>query len=262
MSKEMSLSLKGALADAYRLLTPYSGQYTVDAPRYLIMLEYIAGLPNARTKRILDLGTGIGILPLALRLAGYHANGIDYFIFPETDNTMFGRTAIDDLKRIWRSIGLIIDKQDITSSLPENLYQTTDIVTSDATIEHLKDPKTFLLNCYFLLASGGHLILSTPNLTTLLKRIRFLVGKSPHWPIAEFFKDGEKFTGHWREYTQEELSYMCTTVGFEVLQIKTRDVLTPWKRRGFKKNLRALIARLARLIPSAQEVHYVLARKS
>lgn len=262
MSVDNKSILKEALQEAYRRLAPYSEQYEVDFRRYLIMLEYVARIPDSLSKQILDVGTGIGILPLALRIARYRANGIDYFIFPETENVMFGRPDIRNLKRVWDNAGLSIEKYDVTSSLPKNLYETADILISDATIEHLKDPRTFLLNCRALLASGGYFILSTPNLGTLLKRIRFLFGKSPNWPIADFFKDGGSFTGHWREYTATELSYMCAAAGFEVLHTETRNALSPWKKGvSIRKNARAFIARLARCIPSAQELHYVLSRK-
>lgn len=255
--------LKRSLAEAYRLLSPYSEKYRVDFDRYLTVLKEVASIPDAKAKRILDVGAGIALLPLALRLAGFRADGMDFFIFPETGNKMFVQENIEELKKIWNEAGCRVHKYNVASPLPQELRGTAEIVISNATIEHLKDPRSLLVNCRALLTSGGYFILSTPNAATLLKRIRFLFGKSPNWPIADFFKEGESFTGHWREYTQSELSYMCSAVGFQIVKTETKDALTPWKRElNIRKNIRALIARLARCIPLAQEMQYMLCRKT
>jgi 2-polyprenyl-3-methyl-5-hydroxy-6-metoxy-1,4-benzoquinol methylase len=254
--------LKGALTEAYRILSPYSEKYRVDFDRYFVALQEVASIPGARTKRILDVGSGIALLPLALRLVGFLADGMDFFIFPETGNKMFGQENIEDLRRIWKKEGCAVHKCDMATPLPQELRGTADIVISNATIEHLKDPKMLLVNCFSLLTPGGCLILSTPNAATLLKRIRFFFGKSPNWPIADFFSAGESFTGHWREYTRSELLYMCSAVGFQIVKTETKDVLTPWKKEmNIRKNMRAFIARFARCVPLAQEMHYLLCRK-
>lgn len=261
-ARDEQAQLRSALTEAYRLLSPYSEKYRVDFDRYLVVLQEVVSIPGANAKRILDIGTGIALLPLALRLMGFRADGVDLFIFPETGNSMFGQENIEGLKKTWGAAGCRVYKYDVAAPLPQELRETADIVISNATIEHLKDPKMLLANCHSLLTSGGYFILSTPNAATLLKRIRFLFGKSPNWPIADFFTAGESFTGHWREYTRSELSYMCSATGFEVVTAKTKDALTPWKRElNIRKNLRALIARLARCVPLAQEMHFVLCRK-
>lgn len=261
-ARDEKTQLRSALTEAYRLLSPCSEKYRVDFDRYFVVLQEVASIPDAKANRILDMGTGIALLPLALRLAGFRADGIDLFIFPETGNEMFKQNNIEELEKTWKEAGCRVHKYDMAVPLPPELRGTADIVLSNATIEHLKDPKTLLVNCRALLTSGGYFILSTPNAATLLKRIRFLFGKSPNWPIADFFNAGESFTGHWREYTRSEISYMCSAVGFEVVKVETKDVLTPWKRElNIRKNLRALIARLARCVPLAREMHFVLCRK-
>lgn len=255
--------LKKALRTSFTLVEPYSAQYRGDFARYLVTLEKVAAIPQAKTKRILDAGTGIALLPLALRIAGFVADGIDYYIFPETGNTMFGRAEIERLQSVWKRNGLTVYKCDWTSPLPPAFFASADIIVSDATIEHLKDPKIFLTNCRNALQHPGYLILSTPNAATLLKRIRFLFGRSPNWPVAEFFAAGEAFTGHWREYTLAELRTLCELSGFTVRKAENRDVLTPWKGAGgFRKNLRALISRLAFLVPSSRDMNFLVCETS
>ena len=251
-----------ALKEAYNIMLPYSKKYTVDFDRYLFSLSLLAKIPDIGKKKVLDIGTGIGIVPLALGQIGISAQGLDYYIFPESKNEMFGLTDINMLQKIWNTSGLkILNKDIFDPKLPQTL-EKYDVILSEATIEHLKDPKKFLEQCRELLNPGGYILITTPNLATLIKRIRFLFGKSSYWPIDSFFKDGEKFTGHWREYTISELRYMCEIVGFGVLETHNKNALTKFKSlRAWRKNIRALIAFIAVIIPGTREMNYILAQK-
>lgn len=254
-------SLQTALEHSFKVLGPYSDKYRVDFRRYLFTLEILTTIPEVRKKKIIDIGTGIGIIPVALHQLGYHVVGLDYYIFPESGDAMFGINDIDRLKSIWQSHGVTILESDIYNADLATKVSSVDIVINEAMIEHLKDPKRFLERIKDLLTPGGHLILTTPNSATLLKRLRFLVGLSPNWPIESFFQAGEKFTGHWREYTGKELRYMCQTSGFEIVSYWNKNLLANFKRTNWRKNLRALIARLSWFIPGSREMHYILCRK-
>ncbi len=251
-----------ALGQAYHALFPSSKKYGVDFERYLFSLELLQSLPDFEKKTFLDIGTGIGIMPLALHNLGVDVSGLDYFIFPESDNKMFGISEIDTLQKIWSENNVKVYNSNIyNAELPPDL-QPVDVIISEAMIEHLKDPKKFFTAAQQLLKPGGYLLLTTPNSATLLKRLRFLLGRSPNWPVDEFFETGENFTGHWREYTMKELVYMCEKSGFEVVEKYNKNLLTKFKGwRNWRKNLRAVIMSIASLVPGAGEMHYVLCRK-
>lgn len=258
----MNQELKKCLSYAYEVLAPYSQKYKVDFDRYLYSLSMLSKIPELKRKKVLDIGTGIGIMPVALRKLGVIANGLDRYIFPDANNAMFGLPHIEELKKIWAVENVQVFNNDIyENKLPETIG-TPDVIISEATIEHLKDPKKFLERCHSLLSKDGYLLITTPNAATLIKRLRFLFGKSPNWPITEFFKDGENFTGHWREYTLSELVYMCETSGFEIIEAKNVNALAKFKSlKDFKKNLRALISLFAELIPGSREMNFVLCKK-
>jgi 2-polyprenyl-3-methyl-5-hydroxy-6-metoxy-1,4-benzoquinol methylase len=176
---------------------------------------------------------------------------------------MFAVSEINRLQEIWRNFNLKITNQNLYKLTESYQPGSIDLIISEAVIEHLKDPKKFLNNCHTLLKEGGILLISTPNIATLLKRVRFLLGKSPNWPVEEFFAAGENFTGHWREYTLYELAKMCELSGFQILTMSNKNLLTKFKGlRDWKKNLRATVAAISGLLPGTREMVYVLAKKA
>ena len=249
--------------DVYQDLAPYSKKYSVDKRRYAFTASLIENLSPTKGARILDIGTGIGILPYVLTRLGYQAEGADLFVFPEHENDMFQFAEIDVIQERWQAAGVTVTNTNIYKHELPWPNDTYDIVVSEAMIEHLKDPKTYLEQMKRLVKPGGHIIISTPNLTTLLKRVRFLLGRSPNWPIKEFFADGESFTGHWREYTMKELIEVCELAGLTVVTAHNINLLAKFKSwRAWKKNLQALFVKLSWLIPGSREMLYVVVQKS
>jgi 2-polyprenyl-3-methyl-5-hydroxy-6-metoxy-1,4-benzoquinol methylase len=249
------------LKDTYEELLPFSDKYRIDFRRFLFSLTILNKL-GFKNKKILDIGTGIGIIPITLNKLGTNALGTDYYIFPENNNEMFKQSDIDTLKKVW-------DKND-TEILNNNIYDATpnlpdsqfDVVISEATIEHLKDPKKFIEKCATLLKPEGYLLISTPNISKLLNRVRFLFGKSPNWPVTEFYNTGNHFTGHWREYTVSELRTICKLSNLEIVDTYNKNLLAHFGNlSNWRRNYRAVIALFANLIPNSGDMNYILCRK-
>ncbi|MBX4200308.1 class I SAM-dependent methyltransferase [Candidatus Parcubacteria bacterium] len=254
--------LKIALTKAYKDLEPYSDKYKNDFDRYLFSLSLLTSLSDIERKRVVDIGTGIGLIPLALKNLNIEAEGIDHNIFPDFNDERFAINNFSKLKLLWEKNNLAIYDVDVTNPSDISQVKKADVIISEATIEHLKDPKKFLELCRGLLLNGGFLLLSTPNIATLIKRLRFLGGKTTNWPIESFYEEGENFTGHWREYTMSELLYMAKRSRFEVRESHTRNALSKFKP-GFhpKKNFRAFLRLLSSPFPGMREIHYVLMQK-
>lgn len=209
---------KQALQKAYSLLSPYADRQRWEFNNNLVHLRFITKyIP--KTSSILDVGCGIGILDLALTLLGYKVKGIDKYVF-EVNNS-FSIDDINDLRRIWDMQGLVILQKDILHDTVEEKYGT---VISIAAIEHQKDPKLFLEGLLNTVCSGGLLYVATPNISHFLNRVRFLLGRSPlSGHLEKWFKKGEKFEGHWREYTLKELEQMFGWLGIAVLYTKNKQ---------------------------------------
>lgn len=112
------------------------------------------GLPSGA--RILDAPCGgAASLTLALRERGFDANGAD--IDPEAATRL----------------GAAFQKVNLDASLPWP-DQTFNAVISTEGIEHLENHFSFLREVHRILKPGGLLVLTTPNITALRSRVRFL----------------------------------------------------------------------------------------
>jgi 2-polyprenyl-3-methyl-5-hydroxy-6-metoxy-1,4-benzoquinol methylase len=253
---------RSALEKAFATLSPYSKKYNAYFDRFHFSLNLIKKIPNFRGKKFLDIGTGIGLLPVAIRNMGAKIDGIEYYVFPDSQNEMFQVKQIDDLQKIWKEHNITVHNIDIFSPKVKETIEPVDVIISECMIEHLKDPKKFLTIIHSLLKENGILILVTPNIATLLKRLRFIFGKSPLWPVDEFIQDGENFTGHWREYTQDELAFICEQSGFIVEQKYNKNLITKFKGiKSWRKNIRAFVMMISSLLPKGREMHYLVCKK-
>lgn len=250
------MNSKEALLTSYKILSPYSDKQFWEFNNNLVHLNFlIENIPKNLT--IFDAGCGIGILDLALIQLGYKVDGADKHLFNQ--NNPFYVNNLDGLKNIWEKYNLKIFHKDITT---ENMGKKYDVVISVATIEHQKDPKTFLNNLLQILNMGGLLYLATPNVLHLLNRLRFLFGRPPIGNLKNFFENGECFAGHWREYTLSELEKFYQWLGLEIIESKNVQSMKPFI--NFKKPRSiyvSLFIILSRLFPNCGDTNMILGIK-
>lgn len=248
---------KEALIQAYKILSPYSNKQLWEFNNNLIHLNFLTRRVS-KDQTIFDAGCGIGILALALTLLAYEVEGGDKYLFLSNNN--FTADDIQGLGVIWEKHNLRITSKDIITDIFGKQY---DIVVSVATIEHQQDPKEFLRKIASAVRKDGHIYIATPNISHLLNRIRFLFGRSPlSGNLESFFNQGKYFTGHWREYTLDELEQMFKLCGLKVVKAKNIQSMAP--RLGMK-NLREIYVNLFRLLaylaPGAKDTNIVFGRK-
>jgi len=71
-----------------------------------------------------------------------------------------------------------------------------------------------------VLKPGGLVMIGTPNVANLKNRILLLFGKNNYWSLENFlkFRDStQKFNGHVREYTMEELKEICKMYSLKIV---------------------------------------------
>jgi SAM-dependent methyltransferase len=199
--------------------------------RYLLELSTILRFTkDIKGDKILDLGTGGGVIPLVLKKYGADVSCVDTWEAHSSDLDIFkvgdANTVVDRL----RNNGIKTIRCDIEKDKLPFEDDTFDFVWMLAVIEHLHaSPKDILREIHRVLKRGGHLILSTPNMATLKNRIFVLFGKSNYVPI-DFWFNKTPFYGHVREYTIEEIKWMLEMCDFNIkhkelsncLQIPTR----------------------------------------
>jgi len=138
----------------------------------------IKALKNLKVEKnvsILDLGSGEGALTLKIIEEGYtNVEVVEY---------IEGRFEIKDVK----CYNLDLNKIDLSLEL----NKTYDLVIAAEIIEHLENPSFFFRNISQILKPNGHLIITTPNVSSWYSRILFLRHGTLDWfTFDRFFKDG------------------------------------------------------------------------
>ena len=89
-------------------------------------------------------------------------------------------------------------------------------------VEHLTSPFHLMTEAYRILKSGGHLVITTPNVTRIGNVFKLLIGRSPNDRLAPpgYNDPNDEWRPHAREYAMHELTEMLRHVGFEIAQAK------------------------------------------
>jgi|TARA_B100001057_G_scaffold481685_1_gene555999 2-polyprenyl-3-methyl-5-hydroxy-6-metoxy-1,4-benzoquinol methylase len=153
--------------------------------------------------KILDIGTGSGIVPICFNKIGYDVTTIDY---DESGGNSLKNIDIFKIKN--QNVNLNHGR------LPfEN--ETFNIINLGDVIEHLPNsPKKILKECNRVLKKNGYFLVSTPNSTRLINRLKLLIGHSV-WPDIKSFYDDEYNGTHHHEYTYDELIFVLNDNGFK-----------------------------------------------
>ncbi|MCF7835745.1 MAG: class I SAM-dependent methyltransferase [Candidatus Marinimicrobia bacterium] len=257
---------KESLEKSFEFLETFSEKYKIDFKRFLFSLDtLVKECDSLEGKRVLDIGSGVGLMSVALKNLGCDVVvGLEKFIFPSEEENFFSVSEFSKLEEIWRANNIEVVKSDaIKERLPFE-DGSFDIVICDAMIEHLDEsPKGLFEEVNRVLGQGGVFFVSTPNLANLLKRLRFSVGRSPHWDLKDFYESGDNFVGHRREFTVKEVCSMLKWSSFNILASKTKNIFFEPKRLFSKKKAIAQICSLLSFpFPSMREMIYVLSTKS
>lgn len=85
-------------------------------------------------------------------------------------------------------------------------------------IEHLTSPFHLLAEAYRILGSGGHIVVTTPNVTRIGNIFKLLIGRTPNDRLAPpgYDNPDDEWRPHAREYAMHELRDMLQQTGFEI----------------------------------------------
>ncbi len=157
----------------------------VMSKNYWSKLDKIVELVGYNAK-VLDLGCGDGLLGRMLMSNGNYIAKID------------------------------LDKGDFKVDLQKDKIpfedKYFDIVTAIELIEHIWDVDRLLKDIKRVLTKDGRLIISTPNLCSLGRRLMMLIGRNPY--VENFLYPNE--AGHVKHYTIKDFKYLMKKNGFMV----------------------------------------------
>lgn len=126
-----------------------------------------------------------------------------------------------------------------------------DIIIAGEIIEHIYDTDFFLEEIYRILKPGGKLLLSTPNVASLGRRIMLALGISP---ILETSPNESDSSGHIRYFTDKTLAELLKKHKF-IFKSRKPDVV------NFSSNGKLRSKILAKIIPNICQSLIVLYEK-
>ncbi len=99
---------------------------------------------------------------------------------------------------------------------------TADVVFALEVIEHLVSPSHLLAEAFRILAPGGHLLVTTPNVTRIGNVFKLLTGRSNFDRLVplDYEHPEDEWRPHFREYALPELSDLLRRPGFSVVEAR------------------------------------------
>ena len=191
-----------------------------------------------RSKRVLDLGC---------------YDGRDSALFLKCDNEVYGVEVLYKPAKTAESRGIkvsIFDMDKVDLWPFENEF--FDVVVCGDIIEHVLNVDLFLSNIYRILKPGGLVLISTPNIASIGRRLMLLFGKNPYIEVSQKAEvNGFPPVGHVRYFTVGSLSRLLVYSGFIIDEV-TSDLLNLAR---FRSSL------LGKLLPKLSWRIFIMARK-
>lgn len=242
----------------------------LDLPR----IEFQLGLLLERAPagaRLCDVGSGLGLFPIACARAGLQVTMMDDFAPPFADEASaqatpdapdavyFGGT--DAVLDLHRSQGVTVEQRDPLAEgfgfPPESL----DVITTFDSMEHWhRSPKRLFAEIREALVPGGLFVLGVPNCVNLRKRLTVPLGYGK-WSQMSHWYEPEVFRGHVREPDVDDLRYVARDMALVDVEIFGRNWAGYLNARPAIRALTRAIDPLLQLRPTLCSHIYLLARK-
>ncbi|MEW6295846.1 MAG: class I SAM-dependent methyltransferase [Candidatus Diapherotrites archaeon] len=176
-----------------------------------------------KAARVIDLGCGNGVFLKKLKEMGfYNLYGVDY-----------SQTAVKNLSKE----GFNVIKLDLSKNFSGKLSQKFDLVLVGELLEHLPEPKKFILETKKIIKKGGRLIISTPN--------------KDWWPnyfFKQYYRKGLSLSSafghstHISFFSLKELKSLIENSNFRIIKVKGIGAETRLYNPSFSlQTLRAFI---------------------
>jgi 2-polyprenyl-3-methyl-5-hydroxy-6-metoxy-1,4-benzoquinol methylase len=172
------------------------------ANTHRIVAEMLGGLSPCR--RVLDIPCGEGAFVQRIAAPGMEIHAAD----------------CEDLLQV---PGAIFQRADMNRRLPYADGQFDAVVSIDG-IEHLEQPFAFVRECARILGDGSSLVLSTPNISSLRSRWRWMVTGFHNKCKSPLDEERPTPLHHLNMLSFAQLRYMLHTSGFRITAIRTNRI--------------------------------------
>ena len=180
-----------------------------------ILEEMLKWKEITKNTKILDAGCGESHLSVALKkMFNADIHCIDLFEKPR--------------ERLERH-GIKFYKQDFSLKPLPFKSNNFDVIIFTDVIEHLTSGQHFILREFKrVLKPGGIILISTPNILSFPKRIKFILGNSPLTPFQDLL-----LQDHIHEYSLEELNSFIGSAKLEIKNSKIVNTLYKYLKKNF-----------------------------
>ena len=167
--------------------------------------------PGGEGRNILEIGSFLGPVSVALRKIGYGVSALD---IPEFQ-------ASERLRALYARHDIPFAGLNLRLAPLPYAPASFDAVIFCEVMEHWNfNPLPVLQEVNRVLKTGGYVYIGMPNQAGIANRMKLLLGSSIHNPVGDFFKQLDRRSNmivglHWREYTQAEALQLLQRMGFE-----------------------------------------------
>jgi SAM-dependent methyltransferase len=167
--------------------------FYLEFSRRLLLLQLVEKYAS-KGGVVIDLGAQPFIVSSALKLMGYDVIAYDY--------------DPDRYLDIAKAFGVKVVKCDLERDSLGMENETVDCAVFSEVIEHINPyyVNYTLAKINRILKVGGKLIITTPNIASLFRRLKLLIGKQPVYRL------------HVKEYTKYEVEELLRNSGFKILE--------------------------------------------
>lgn len=191
-----------SLNDHYRQL----GRAAFSDFRTASIAKLVLRLAGPVEGRLLDVGTGPGVMSETAWLNGWDALGIDI----SEQQVALAATLLSERG----SPPSLVALESLTSLQAKHPERRFDVVTMMDVLEHVEDPVAFLKDAALLLSSGGRLIITVPAHPNL-------------------YDERDESIGHRERYTREELKRQLSSAGYCVAEVRYWNLIGWLQRKWF-----------------------------
>lgn len=148
-------------------------------------------------KHVLDVGCWDGSISEIIKKQNNEVEGVE----------------LSESAKLAEKKGINTYRLDLNSDWGKQIEKRYDVVLAGEIIEHVFDTDKFLQNIRNVLRDNGEVIVSTPNVVSLGRRLLFLFGSNPNLE----YTSRPHNSGHIRYFTLSNLTSLLEENGFEIL---------------------------------------------
>jgi SAM-dependent methyltransferase len=249
------------LLDGFRGNRWFVDQYWPEnSRRVLMMLSDAKARLSPQSSKVLDIGCGNGYISSLFAMHDFKVTATDSWAIQERD-AMFKAQGIEYFE------SNLNDPQPFKRIADESFQ----LVLLGEVFEHvLNHPLGLLREIHRILSREGILILTTPNLSTLMNAARIAFGRYSLWGTRDFigkpkFAENQIIDAgdiHYREYTADEVVWALNEARFSIDEIKFMGMGPSKNQPGWKRGIKMIAAdTLMRLRPFACTSYIVAVRQ-